>query len=666
MNNFRPREWTPNQHLEPSLGIRKRNDLTFTVGVVKSVDEDRCAMTVEVFGGVGLLTDITITHPFAGTSSYIAAMPDEGSFVILANQDGWTYPIQYLPNYTHALDVTNVRIYPDYVTLPPPNEFFYKFPKLKKGSLAFSSKDGAEAFFGSNLVLKHGQDEMVLDGDLDHIVSTSMNNYVFSGGVWRNAGPVTRNFLKKSNTDDGQFAVVEPFKDGRVRTRLRNADGDDRLFSEYLIEVEDMVYDQSPRNEVNAMRGDDDRNPAAIFALGNLVGNNHGLSNYAKMLKVGVFNSPDDEEGELTFEPISGDDLKYGMAVTLFAPNRRNPEKGSLLGIDKEGHFYQFVRATNGGGIGKGRSISLVAQGSKKEILGPDARYSNAWDLTARGGIRWLVGSHNERDTNPFAHRSIDIRTSSSVFYMYGGTDPAVYDFDDESEELQTSDLRKYGKIEKVDGKERHEVDGDRETVVRSSDKLQIEGMRQERIGGAYTLHVGQDMNIAVTSVFSEKVSKQKQETYGSRLTTITKGDAELENKSPIGNIKETIVAVGVRSTQVRTGSITEKITAGSRRLTITTGDSKIAITTGNHVVSTRTGNVSLKTDVGTLVVKSSVKSSLVASLAGSAVVEGGSISLKSKERVMGGVVTDKTHFDYITGAPLVGSKTVKAAGLPG
>jgi hypothetical protein len=173
-------------------------------------------------------------------------------------------------------------------------------------------------------------------------------------------------------------------------------------------------------------------------------------------------------------------------------------------------------------------------------------------------------------------------------------------------------------------------------------------------------------MNIAVTSIFSEKVSKEKQETFGSRVTTITKGSSELEIKSVVGSIKETISKVGSKLTDVRTGQISEKITTGSRSLKIKTGDNKVSIVTGNHTVAIKSGNVSLTTKVGMFEAKSSVRSSLVAGLAGSTIIEGGSISLKSKEKVMGGVVTDKTHFDYITGAPLVGSKTVKAAGLPG
>jgi len=645
--------------------MRKRDDLTFVVGTVSDIDTNRYTMSVDTFGGYGPLNNIPITQPFAGTSSYIGAMPEIGSIVVLANQYNFVYPLCYLPNYTHALDAKNVRAWPEGVDPPQSNEMFFKFPKLMPGYVALSSSEGVEAMFGEKFSLRHMTDELIIDGRLDQIVATALNNYMFSGGVWRNAGVVSRNQLKKSITEEGHYAKIEPFKDGTSRARLRLSPDDGRMFTEYLVEVEDMTIEQSPRNEVNSTENEEGRNPVAVLAMGNLIGNNAALDNYAKMLRVGLFNSADDNEGQLTFEPLAGDDaLKYGMAISLFSPNRRNPEMGSFIGMDKEGHFYQYVPSATCGGLGKGRSISIVAKGSKKEIFGMESKYGTSWEMAASGGIRWVVGAHNERDGSPYSHRSIDIRAKSSAFYMYGGTDPKVYDFQDSSKEIES--YRKYGKIEKMDGHERHEVDGNRETIVRSSELVQIEGMRRESVAGAYSLNVGQDMNIAVTSVFSEKVTKEKQETFGSRVTTITSGDTELEVKSIVGSIKETITKVGSRITKVTTGNIEEAIKVGSRKTSITTGDSSVKIKVGGHSVSTKSGNLSLVTKLGTFEAKSSVKSSMVASLAGSANVEGGSISLKSKEKLMGGIVTDKTHFDYITGAPLVGSKTVKASGLPG
>ena len=657
----------PNSSTLPPLGMRVRDNLDFIVGTVQDVDEDRYAMTIEASENIGIFNNIPIYQPFAGTGSYIGGMPEIGSTVILAKVNGTYSPLCYIPNYDDGLDFKNTRIYPDGINPPQSNEMFFRFPKLRRGQVAMSSSEAAEVFLGDRVQLKQMLRELVVDGKLDHIAATSINNYLFSGGVWRNAGIITRNSLKKSNTDDGHFAEVEPLGDGSSRCRLRLAPEDGRLFSEYLVEVEDVSFEEPPMNEVNSSSSDTARNPVAVFSMGNLVGNNSTLDNYGKVLKVGLFNSSEDDEGQFTFEPLVGDDaLKYGMAISLFNPLRRNPEIGSFMGIDKEGHFYQYVPSASCGGLGKGRSISIVARGSKKEIFGKDSKRGNSWDLVTEGGIRWVVGNHNERDGNQYYNRSIDVRTTSTAFYMYGGTDPEVKDFEDDQETLETRDLRKYGKIEKVDGNERHEVEGNRETIVRSSEKLQIAGMKHEAIAGACTMTVGQDLNIVVTSVFAEKVIKEKQETFGSRLTSITSGDSELEIKAPVGGIKETITKLGYKMTSVATGSISEDIKAGDKSVNIKVGNYGTKIKTGTYSVNVKTGSIDLKTDVGVFIAESKIDASLVASLAGTASVEGGSINLKSKEKLMGGVVTDKTHFDYITGAPLVGSKTVKAAGLPG
>jgi len=662
--------WKPGPYTEPSIGIRKREDMTFLVGVVDEVDEDRYVMTVNFYGGIGKINNIPITHPFASAAGYVAGMPQKGTIVIVGNQYDFRYPLAYIPNYVHALDAKNVRIYPEDLVVPTEsNELFFKFPKLKKGEVALGSAQGVEVFLGNRYVLNHMTDEFVMDGNLDMTSTTSLNNWLFAGGVWRNAGVVTRNYLKKSNTKDGHFANVEMLEEGASRCRLKLAPEDTRMFSEYLIEVEDMTIEDAPRNEINSVRGDYDRQPVAVFAMGNFVGNNPNSDNYAKMLRAGLFSAPEDHEGQLTLEPLTGEDAEnYGMSLVLFCPNRRNPESGSFIGIDKEGHYYQYVPAATGGGLGQGRSISIVAKGSKKEILGAEEKYGTSWDLYMDGGMRWVVGTHGEKDGSPYSNRSIDVRAKSSAFYMYGGTDDTVKDFNDSKKTLETSDLSKYRKIEKIDGKERQEVRGDREAIIGGSEKLQIAGMRSESIAGALSLNVGADMNVTVTSVLSHR-AKQAQETFGSRVTTITEGDSELTIKpmKGVGNIKETIYGIGSRKLMVTTGNIEETIVTGKREVKITTGNNTFTIATGNHEMSTASGNISFSTKIGTFEAKSTVKSSLLADMtAGVVMVEGGSISLKTKEQLMGGVITEKTHRDYITGAPLAGSKTVKAAGVFG
>jgi len=666
-HDLKSKQWVPGPDTKPSIGARKREDLTFLVGVVTDLDPDRYTMSVLMDGGIGELDNIPISQPFSGTNSYIATMPQIGSTVVLANQYNLLCPIAYLPNYTYALDAKHVRIFPEGINLPQSNDMFFKFPKLKVGDVAFSSANGAEISLKEELTAKHLSSEFVLDGMLEQTVSTSLNNFMFSSGVWRNSGIITRNLYDSTNDEDGQFAHTE-MTGKKKRTRLRIEPDDHRYFSEYLLEVEDVVDDGSPRNEINSELSDNNRRPAAILALGNLVGNNPSRDSYGQVLKASLFSTPDDDTGVFALESLTGEDaLRYGMAVSLFAPlgNHRNPETGGYVGIDKEGHIYMYAPSTTAGGLGNGRSISILAQGSKKEIFGMDSKYGTSWDMVTKGGVRWVLGTHNEKDGNPYSNRSIDIRTEGTAFYMYGEADPDVYDFNDD--ETLLDNLRKYKKIEKVDGGERVEIDGNRETIIDAGDFKSVGGIHREGVAGAYTLNVGQDMNVGVASVYSERASKEKQETYGSLITTITSGDAELNIKSVVGDISETIQKKGSRKTQVNIGDIAETIVKGSRTVDVVSGNIQTRITTkGNYTVVTSSGDVDLSTRIGTFTAKSTLKATLKTGMAGSVEIEGGSINLKSKERRMGGIVTDKTHFDYITGAPLVGSKTVKAAGLPG
>jgi hypothetical protein len=349
------------------------------------------------------------------------------------------------------------------------------------------------------------------------------------------------------------------------------------------------------------------------------------------------------------------------MAFTLFKPNRTDPSTGAFFGVDKEGHFFQFIPNATAGGLGNGRSMSIVALGSLKETWGADSRYNNSWDLKTVGGIRWDLGAHNERDGNPYSHRSIDIRTSSSALYRYGDSVPVeLKDFDDSKKTLDN--VRAYFKIEKVGGKERKEVTGTRETIVDGSDKLRIDGAREETVIGAYTINAGSNMNLIVGDVFSENVTKEKSETFGSRKTTILKGSSELVVDSVIGNITEKINKVGNRNVTLKTGSINENITTvGSRSFKTKAGDFKVSSTQGDVLISTKLGQLSMKTKVGAVRLQASQSINIKTSRAANVDVTAGSINLKGRG-VMGGVITSKSHKDYITGAFLVGSLSVKAS----
>ena len=77
--------------------------------------------------------------------------------------------------------------------------------------------------------------------------------------------------------------------------------------------------------------------------------------------------------------------------------------------------------------------------------------------------------------------------------------------------------------------------------------------------------------------------------------------------------------------------------------------------------LSTKLGQISFKTDSGKATIKATQNININTTKAANVNISGGSINLKGRMGNSGGVITSKTHYDYITGAPLKGSTTVKA-----
>jgi hypothetical protein len=191
--------------------------------------------------------------------------------------------------------------------------------------------------------------------------------------------------------------------------------------------------------------------------------------------------------------------------------------------------------------------------------------------------------------------------------------------------------------------------------------------MKEILVTGSYVLNVGTNMNISVSDSYSLKVVKQGQEAFGSRITTITNGSSELiidPKPNPAkGDIKETIKSInGNRSLVIqKSGNITEEIKIrGKRSFKTTTGNFEAEIKTqGNISLKTKAGKIIFQTVAGEGQFKASTKM-LLQARAG-VTVDGATVSLKGAGGLSSGVITKNSHKDYITGAPLVSSNTVKA-----
>jgi len=660
----------------PPEGLRRKN-LNFLFGSVTHFNFKKQEISVDLFKKDGGSVDIPLTQPFAGTNSYISAVPDVGSVVLLCKVSDQYFVVTYLPTYDAALDSKAITFWDsDDIKNAGKNDYYFRYRRLHPGEIAISSSDGPEIHLNNNLKIDDGVGDSILIRNYDNsIINTSVNNYTFSGGVWNSAGIIYRNSLDDSNTNEGQFAQKEIDPEGKYQYPLVSnpkSESIKKYFTEFLLEVDEETTKTIPYNNVNSLSIDEERVPAAVFSLGNFVGNSPNKTDtYGKLLGVQLFKDIDDVNGQFNLTALSSETSPYySLAVTILKPSSRNYNKGTFLGIDKEGHYYQYVQSASGGGLGSGRSISILADGSKKEQFGLDSDIGNSWDLNTRGGIRWIVGNHSSADDR-YKEKSIDIRTSKSIFTYYGAPEEdllseyKLYEWDDiESPDKLINNTGAYKKIDIVNGRERKEIDGNSEAIVNGSVLNRIEGMREERITQNFDISVANNMNVVVSEVYSEVATQEKKETFGSRITTVTSGDSELiiDNKTGTGKIIEKIKFIGNKETTLKLGSIKEKITAtGSREFETKIGDIEYKIIgAGNITHTTRAGNIENSTTAGNILYKTTGgNATLEAGIVTD--IKGTKVNLKGRTPISGGVVTDKTHFDYITGATLKGSLTVSA-----
>jgi hypothetical protein len=128
---------------------------------------------------------------------------------------------------------------------------------------------------------------------------------------------------------------------------------------------------------------------------------------------------------------------------------------------------------------------------------------------------------------------------------------------------------------------------------------------------------------------------------------------------------------LGDKSTNVKVGNINQNVINGSSIETIVNGSKKISIKSGSFIVEITAGDVQVKTNLGAININSiaqtvdingaltvTIKSGVKLNLSGPQVQIG---SLPA----IGGVITglpSPTHLDFVTGLPLIGSKTVMAS----
>ena len=632
----------PHFTFDQDKGVNAYNKYFYVrLGIVLEFNYLRYEMKIKWLGDKGARVDIPITFPYIGPAGCIGAVPEKGAIGIFAFYDegggkGSPLCMGFLPSgLGMAIDHNEVKILPDFMPTTDMNEVRFKFHELKEGDMIIASPNGGYGLFNSSILLKdsQGNNISIREGD-NSILSSSINNFMFSDGAAVYAGPVMRNSLVIYDSNGKKLpfipAFVETLPNGKNNTYIVPYNGSGRYdtqhYSEYRIDVDEICDRVQDLNDINGECPVSTRNPIVIQALGNYIGaDRRNEQTYGMPLKPVIFSSDTDTIGQFNLIRASQNNTIDEPFVLGMAFAQHFLKSGAFLGVDKEGHYYMNLPSSKSNSLGAGRSMSILGQGNLKEIWGPAASDKNSWDLTAKGGIRWDVGAHNATRQG----RSIEIKTDNGVYLEVGNN------ADDG-----------YAKQELIYGNVLETVSGNKTENANSLD-MTIKGLKTEKIAGSSQESVQGNKTSTVTGTSTEIALTEKQCTFGKRKTTIVGND---ELTVIRGNIKQSITTIGNHTTSVTTGNIEDNIIAGSRKVSIRAGTVKIEVTAGAININTKAGTVGIGGTTITLDGKilTNIKGPLVR--IGNGALIGGVVS---------GLPGKITHLDFLTGLPLKGSLKV-------
>lgn len=629
-------------------------------GTVRRVNSDTGQMDVELTVGNKAEPDITITFPYVGPAGMLGVCPEIGSLVLLMDTLWGLVPVAYkIPSPQFCNEYAMLSTLPPELSDPVMDmtrQMPAAFRAMRPGEARMASGMGADVFLHEDVELRDqtGNSFILRAGD-NSAITTSQQNFMFTSGVARAAGPIMRNSLILQQDGDPipGYSATEVFvADGK---RVVYVGGDPsyggRLYNEYRIDVEDSGPKVHPLNDVNSTHNVTNRRPTVVHMMGNYVGNDQSVESadlYGKFLAPS-FVTGKRGEGNLGFKALlpngASDDIgRLGVAWGYHVLDR------GFFGVDKMGAQHTYLGAM--GGITPGVSQIMVAQGGRREEWGTIRDGNLSWDMYCKGGIKWSVGKASEDINNDILPRSLEAVYHGGTYTEHGHTstyDPRVLKDLDDNDIVYANKL-KYRRVERVFGSSRDEVSASSEELV----------------GVNKTLSVGSQYDIEVQGASSESIMGDKAISTQSGLSLNAKEIKVVTNKRSekiaLGS-DEKVIVLGNEITAIAAGNQILSIVAGNSSTLIGTGNIARTVTAGNIADTIATGNYSLGVGAGN-----------VSMQAGGAFVIGGtSINMTGKTSVsivapkvsvglfpsLSGAITVFSHLDYVTGAPLRGSRTV-------
>ena len=630
----------PHSIFSNQSGFNKFNQYFYVkIGVIEEVDLDKYEMVIRWRDGVR--NQVPISFPYMGPAGCIAILPEKGAtgiFGFYDEGDGKGSPLllSYLAaSLDPALNFNVVKIDPDAISTSDINEVAHRFRKLSLGELSISAPLGGSLFLNNSVDIHDNSQDMILIRDDDQsIISTSIQNFIFTDGISVFSGPALRNSLNLYDSQGNKLpnnGSAWPQSSGKDNIYIvpqgQDITYDTQFYTEYRVDVSDLVNGVLDQNDINSTIDLSDKNPVVRMALGNYIGPDiKDPQLYGNLLKANVFLSDKDQKGNFTLSRASDSNTVDEPGILGLAYALHFPKSGAFIGVDKEGHYYLNLPASSANPLGAGRSMSILGQGNLKEIWGGTAQDNNSWDLTTRGGVRWNLGAHNLNQNG----NSLDINASNGINIEVNGGDSSGF--------AQT-ELYKANISQVVSGNKQ-------QTCINLT--TTINGLKTENITGSSSESVQSDKSVNVLGVMSETVVKEMQGKFGVRKTTITTGNDELTVLR--GDISETITTFGKRSTLVTSGSIEENLLSGTYKTTVGVGSYAINVGAGSVSISSAAGTVTMSGTAVTITGNIAVQVNAPIVQLGIGALIGGVVS---------GLPGTPTHLDYVTGLPLLGSMKV-------
>jgi len=692
--------------------VQKGEDATFRqqvdfykflqIGTIVRVDNERNVVDIQFASNPLVTRNVPITNAFFTGRAFLGGMPEEGSVVIcgyikLTNKIGTPLILGYLDKqYFNSIQYayTAGKTSKDILELTSIHDKIgwgvrrLKKRKLYPGDVDLESTQGSELYLDDGIVLSDSKmNEILFSSPERTIYTNSINNFLYT-----NAGRILNGLVVRQNSphiqpillDNGQnyYLVSDGSnpENGKVFTEMRTE----------LREIGNSVLDviRSFENE-NYSSISADGKLLVVQVLGTNVGNDRNkIEQFGQVLRPQIFTAHD--INYLVQDVICKPSEYYNLASAY----QLKFASGAKFDIDKEGHAFIYLPASSvAHPLGGGRSLEFASDGSIKMVVGKNQTGEKSIDLTTKG--RAMI------------HLGFDSKTLTSLDWVM---DRAMY------KTIKAPDLN--GFAEKADyyGHVTEKVRGDKTLDVEGTYHLIVRGKIQEEIHGAKVENYINDKMTNYGGDYQEIVIKQKQSKYGEGhvIDIATKGqeltiiEGDLKETLTLGSKKTTLIAgditetltLGSRKTSLIAGDLKESLLKGNREATIVLGDHKVDVTTGNikqsvklgdseediltgnkkisikvgdFEVNITTGNVTIKTTTGKVDVTAATQKATITGMAGVEIKSATKVTVKApivelgSTPMLNGVVTGlpgngpPSHYDYIVGAPLKGSATVKA-----